>query len=133
MGRLTIHLDRVSNLADADVLGMTDPYVRFELKQDNWGRDHDLGSQRSSIKKNEVNPVYDETFIFNNVPTLDNMVLKVRIMDDDVGSRDDKVGHCNIKLEELGLTSSPMVVERVVDRNMLRKNGRVHLRLSYDP
>jgi Ca2+-dependent lipid-binding protein len=133
MGRLTIHLDRASNLADTDVLGMTDPYVRFELKQDNWGRDHDLGSQRSSIKKNEINPVYDETFIFNNVPTLDNMVLKVKIMDDDVGSRDDKVGHCNIKLEELGLTSSPMVVERVVDRNMFRKNGRVHLRLSYDP
>ncbi|KAG7342855.1 C2 domain containing protein [Nitzschia inconspicua] len=133
MGRLTVHLDRVSNIADKDVLGKTDPYVRFELKQDNFGRDHDYGFQRSSVKKNDVNPVYDETFVFNNIPTLNNMVLKVKILDDDIGSRDDKVGHCTIKLEDLGLSSSPMVVERVVDRNLISKNGRVHLKLSYDP
>jgi hypothetical protein len=76
--------------------------------------------------------VHNETFVFNNIPTLNNMVLKVRILDDDIGSRDDKVGHCNIKLEDLGLTSSPMAIERVVDRNVLAKNGMVYLKLSYD-
>jgi Ca2+-dependent lipid-binding protein len=133
MGRLTVHLEKVTNLADKDVVGKTDPYVRFDLKQDNLIGDHDYGFQRSSVKKNETNPVYDETFIFNNVPTLNNMVLKVRIMDDDFGSRDDKVGQCKIKLEDLGLTSSPMAIERVVDRNVFTKNGMVHLKLSYDP
>jgi Ca2+-dependent lipid-binding protein len=132
MGRLTVHLEKATNVADKDLFGESDPYVRFDLKQDNWGRDHDYGFQRSSVKKNERNPVYNETFVFNNVPTLNNMVLKVRVLDDDFGSRDDKVGHCNIKLEDLGLTSSPMAIERVFDRNVLAKNGMVYLKLSYD-
>jgi Ca2+-dependent lipid-binding protein len=132
MGRLTVFLEKVDNLADKDLVGKTDPFVRFDLEQDNLIGDRDYGFQRSSVKKNDRNPVYNETFIFNNIPTLNNMVLKVRILDDDIG-RDDKVGHCKIKLEDLGLTSSPMSIDRVVDRNLLAKNGRVHLKLSYDP
>lgn len=42
------------------------------------------------------------------------MVLKVRIVDDNVGTHDDKVGHCAIKLEE-PLASSTMTIERIAD------------------
>ena len=132
MGLLTIYLDRLENLADTDFFGKTDPYVRLELEQDNWVRDVDYGYQVSSTKSNDLNPVYGETFYFNNVPSgLDNMVLTVKVMDSDFGSRDDKVGKCKIKLEDLGLSSEPMDIERVVDRNLFTKNGKVHLKLSY--
>jgi len=130
-GVLTIFLDRAENLADKDVFSKTDPYVRFEIEQDNWLRDYDHGFQVSSKKKDDLNPVYGETFTFN-LKTLKNMVLKVKIMDDDgVLSRDDKVGGCKIKLEPLGLTSYPQDIERVIDRNIFTKNGKIFLKLSY--
>ena len=133
MGVLTVFLDKATNLADTDIIGKTDPYVRFDLKQDNWGPlDKDFGYQRSSVKSNNLNPVYGETFTWNQVPSdLKNMVLKVRVMDEDFGSRDDKVGHCTIKLGDLGLSSRPMTVDRVIDRNLLTKNGMIHLKLSF--
>jgi hypothetical protein len=34
MAILTVTLNKVTNLADEDLLGKTDPYVKFELEQD---------------------------------------------------------------------------------------------------
>jgi hypothetical protein len=34
MAILTVTLNKVTNLADEDVIGKTDPYVKFELEQD---------------------------------------------------------------------------------------------------
>lgn len=132
MGVLTVFLDKATNLADTDYIGKTDPYVRFDLKQDNWGPlDKDFGYQKSSVKANDLNPVYGETFTWNQIPELKNMVLKVSVKDEDIGSRDDKVGHCSIKLGDLGLTPYPMKVDRVIDRNIIAANGMIHLKISY--
>ena len=132
MGVLTVYLDRASNLADTDWIGKTDPYVRFELKQDNWVKDHDYGYQVSSKKKNDLNPVYGETFTWSNISNLENMVLKVRVMDEDFGSRDDKVGYCKIKLDQLGLSPHFINVDRVIDRNLLTANGMIHLKIAFN-
>jgi len=35
MGILTIYLDKITNLVDDDHAGNSDPYVKFELEQDN--------------------------------------------------------------------------------------------------
>ncbi|CAB9513106.1 Synaptotagmin-9 [Seminavis robusta] len=132
MGVLTVFLDKATNLADTDFIGKTDPYVIFDLKQDNWLQNRDYGYQRSSTKSNDLHPVYGETFIWKNIEDIENLVLKVRIMDADFGSRDDKVGNCTIQLDKLGLSSRPMNVDRVVDRNIFTANGMIHLRVSYD-
>lgn len=130
-GVLTIFLDRATNLANKDVFSKTDPYVRFEIEQDNWLRDYDHGHQISSKKQDDLNPVYGETFYFN-LKTLKNMVLKIKIMDDDgFLSRDDRVASCKIKLNDLGLTQHPVDVEKVIDRNIFTKNGKIFLKLSY--
>ena len=89
------------------------------------------GARAKSIKSNDLNPIYGETFVFNNIPDLQNMILKVRVMDQDFGSRDDKVGWCNIKLDELGLSSHFMNIDRVIDRNVFTANGKIHLKLAY--
>ena len=130
MGVLTIYLDRITNLADADYIGKSDPYVLFELEQDNWIMDKKFGSQRSSTKNNNLNPVYGETYHFT-IPTLENMVLTAKIRDEDVGSRDDKLGWCKIKLNEMGLTQTPKAIEKVVDRNMIGANGTIYMKISY--
>jgi len=100
------------------------------LEQDNWVKDKDYGNQTSSEKANNLNPVFEETFTFT-IPTLENMVLTCKVMDADFGSRDDKVGSCKIKLQDLGLSMSPKQIERVIDRNLIAKNGMIHLTLSY--
>merc|ERR1712093_833433 len=80
--------------------------------------------------KDDVNPVWNETFTFN-IPTLDNMVLSMNLFDHDVGSRDDKCGKCKIKLEREGITSRPKLIEKTVDRNLLRANGKIFVEVSY--
>lgn len=79
--------------------------------------------------------VYGETFTFNNLPGLDNMVLHVTVRDDDIG-RDEKLGDCTFKLEKLGLSETPMEVSKVVDHKglgLVRKHAKVYLKLSYTP
>ena len=52
--------------------------LQFELEQDNAFFDKDFGKMNSSKKKDEQNPVYAEDFHFN-IPTLNNMELKVKV------------------------------------------------------
>ena len=77
MGVLTIKLKNITNLIDEDGLGRSDPYVKFELEKDKWVFDKTLAKHTSSKKKNQVNPVYNETFSFPNVPTTNNMKLHI--------------------------------------------------------
>ena len=130
MGKLTVHLWKVDHLCDDDLLGKSDPYVKLELEQDNMVFDKDYGDKQSEKKKNELNPEYNQDFHFSDIPSLENMVLKVKIMDDDIG-RDEELGSCKIKLEDLGLSSSPIDVEKVVDRKLFRSNATIYLKLSY--
>eukprot|EP01083_Nonionella_stella_P049153 131123_1 len=130
MGILTIYLDKVTNISDDDLIGKSDPYVLFELEQDNLVFDKDFGEQKSTTKKDDLNPEYGETFHFN-IPTLDNMELSVKVMDDDAVS-DDKVGKCKIKLEKLGLSSEPMDIEEKVDNRVFKADSYVYLKISYE-
>ena len=94
-------------------------------------RDKDYGVQVSSTKRNERDPVWDETFTFN-IPTLNNMVLSFSLYDDDVGSKDDKCGKCKLKLEKEGISSEPKLFEKTVDFNLLSRNGMLHFEVSYE-
>lgn len=86
MGVLVVFLDKVTHLKDEDGIGSeSDPYVKFELEQDNMLFDKDFGEQKSSKKTDESNPVYGEEFRFelpDNVG-LSNMELTCKVMDDD--------------------------------------------------
>ncbi len=94
-------------------------------------RDRDYGVQISSTKKNDVNPVWDETFTFN-IPTLDNMVLAFKLYDDDIIGKDDKCGKCKVNLERSGITSSPKFFEKTIDFNLIRRNGTLAFEISYE-
>lgn len=95
----------------------------------------DYGFQISSVVKNNLNPVWEnESFTFR-IPTLKNMVLRCRILDEDFGFKeDDKLGWCKIKLDELELkdnSDEPVEVERVVDRRFMADDGTIRLKLWY--
>eukprot|EP00536_Pseudo-nitzschia_multiseries_P008968 jgi/Psemu1/306176/fgenesh1_kg.239_\ len=131
MGVLSVTVVKATNLADKDLMGMTDAYIKLEIEQDNFIRDVDYGFQKTSTKSGDLNPVWDETFSFT-LPTLDNMVLTCKVMDADVGSSDDKAGKCRIKLEEEELSSSPKRIEKCVDFNLLSANGELTLDIAWE-
>jgi Ca2+-dependent lipid-binding protein len=113
MGVLTVVLDKITNLRDEDGIGKSDPYVKFELEKDGWVFDKTLGKFTSTKKQNECNPVYGETFTFEDVPTTENMKLYNKVMDDDFGL-DDFLGKCGLNLEKMSLN------EELTDRKGYR-------------
>merc|ERR1712032_460067 len=129
-GKLNVKVVKARHLADKDLAGKTDPYVILELEQDNILRDKDYGTQRTSTKKGTCDPDWDEEFSFT-IPTLDNMVLSCKVYDDDIG-RDDKCGRCKIHLEKEGLSASPKKIVKVIDRNLLSKDGKLEVEISYE-
>lgn len=74
--------------------------------------------------------MYGETFIWN-VETLNNMELTIKVMDDDIAS-DDQIGKCKIKLEDMGLSDTPMEVKRKVDNNLFSKDAYIYLTIKYE-
>jgi Ca2+-dependent lipid-binding protein len=94
--------------------------------------DKNYGSKNSSKKKDEMNPVYHETFTWEIPDTegTNNLVLTCKVMDDDM-LFDDKIGMCKINLEELALSAEPIGVDRVVDNNWFCKDARIYLSISY--
>ena len=133
MGVLTVLLEKVDNLRDADGIGRSDPYVKFELEKDKILFDRSYGKKESTKKRNDCNPEYNEVFEFEDVPSLNNMVLKVWVLDSDVGI-DKKIGQCEIKLENLDLTQDlSNSISQVVERKagLFKSNAVVHVKLSF--
>ena len=94
--------------------------------------DKDYGYQKSSVKQGDLNPVWNEDFEFNNIPTLDNMVLTFQVYDSDIGSSDDKCGKCKIKLEHEDISDTPKRFVKTVDRNLIAANGTITVDISYE-
>lgn len=86
---LKIVLVRCNNLKDTDTFGKSDPYVVLEVHGQR---------QISSCKNNDLNPVYNETFLFRNVDQ--HQKLDITVKDKDVMS-DDKVGHGSLKVSDV--------------------------------
>lgn len=103
------------------------------MEKDGVFLDQDYGTQKSSKKGGTTSPVYEETFVFANLPdsSLQGLDLNVKVMDDDP-LVDDKLGRCSINLDQLGLTEEPMAVTRKVDRRLISKDAFVHLLLSFE-
>jgi Ca2+-dependent lipid-binding protein len=105
------------------------------LEKDNLILDKDYGKQQSTTKKCTCNPTYNETFTFNNVEGLDNLVLMCRVYDEDWG-RDDAMGKLKIKLEQEGLKSGEFKefnekLERT-GKGLFSRDARIQLKVKFD-
>lgn len=111
-----------------------DPYVVFHLENDNWGFDKNYGKQTSTIKKCTCNPTYNETFTFNDIEKLDNLVLSLKVYDSDFG-RDDHMGQKLLKLENLLTPGEEREFIEELDKDhkgIFRKDAKIHLKVKYD-
>lgn len=133
MGIVTVVLEKIMNLKDSDGVGRSDPYVIFELEKERIGFDKKLGKKESSKKGNTCNPIYNETFTWHDVASLDNINLVIKVMDDDIG-RDDVIGKVEVDLEHASLSSTPKEIIAVIDPKrfkIFRKEATIHLKVSY--
>ncbi|XP_028286281.1 synaptotagmin-1-like [Parambassis ranga] len=88
-GKLTVVILEAKNLKKMDVGGLSDPYVKIHLMQ-NGKR---LKKKKTTIKKNTLNPYYNESFSFE-VPCeqMEKVQVAVTVLDYDKIGKNDAIG-----------------------------------------
>ncbi|XP_048025296.1 synaptotagmin-1b [Megalobrama amblycephala] len=88
-GKLTVVVLEAKNLKKMDVGGLSDPYVKIHLMQ-NGKR---LKKKKTTIKKNTLNPYYNESFSFE-VPSeqIQKVQVVVTVLDYDKIGKNDAIG-----------------------------------------
>ncbi|XP_035521153.1 synaptotagmin-1b [Morone saxatilis] len=88
-GKLTVVILEAKNLKKMDVGGLSDPYVKIHLMQ-NGKR---LKKKKTTIKKNTLNPYYNESFSFE-VPCeqIEKVQIAVTVLDYDKIGKNDAIG-----------------------------------------
>ncbi|XP_068097521.1 synaptotagmin-3 isoform X2 [Hyperolius riggenbachi] len=92
-GRLTVTIIKASNLKAMDLTGFSDPYVKASLICE--GRR--LKKRKTSIKKNTLNPTYNEALVFD-IPNenMDHVSLTIAVMDYDCIGHNEVIGMCRV-------------------------------------
>uniref|UniRef100_A0A8C9RCR7 Synaptotagmin 3 n=1 Tax=Scleropages formosus TaxID=113540 RepID=A0A8C9RCR7_SCLFO len=92
-GRLTATIIKATNLKAMDLTGFSDPYVKASLICE--GRR--LKKRKTSIKKNTLNPSYNEALVFD-IPheNIDSVSLIIAVMDYDCIGHNEVIGMCRV-------------------------------------
>uniref|UniRef100_A0A8C4XYB7 Synaptotagmin 6 n=1 Tax=Gopherus evgoodei TaxID=1825980 RepID=A0A8C4XYB7_9SAUR len=99
-GRLTLTVIKCRNLKAMDITGYSDPYVKVSLLCD--GRR--LKKKKTTIKKNTLNPTYNEAIIFDIPPeNMDQVSLLISVMDYDRVGHNEIIGGCRVGINAEGL------------------------------
>uniref|UniRef100_A0A3B3S2R7 Synaptotagmin 6 n=1 Tax=Paramormyrops kingsleyae TaxID=1676925 RepID=A0A3B3S2R7_9TELE len=99
-GRLTLTVIKCRNLKAMDITGYSDPYVKVSLICD--GRR--LKKKKTTIKKNTLNPTYNEAIIFDIPPdSMDQVTLHISVMDYDMVGHNEIIGVCRVGCSAEGL------------------------------
>uniref|UniRef100_A0A8C5X834 C2 domain-containing protein n=1 Tax=Malurus cyaneus samueli TaxID=2593467 RepID=A0A8C5X834_9PASS len=99
-GRLTLTVIKCRNLKAMDITGYSDPYVKVSLLCD--GRR--LKKKKTTIKKNTLNPTYNEAIIFDIPPeSMDQVSLLISVMDYDRVGHNEIIGVCRVGVNAEGL------------------------------
>ncbi|KAL7859339.1 hypothetical protein SRHO_G00144860 [Serrasalmus rhombeus] len=88
-GRLTLTVIKCRNLKAMDITGYSDPYVKVSLICDGKR----LKKKKTTIKKNTLNPTYNEAIIFDIPPeSMDQVSLHISVMDYDLVGHNEIIG-----------------------------------------
>ncbi|XP_028307180.1 synaptotagmin-10 isoform X1 [Gouania willdenowi] len=99
-GRMTLTVIKCRNLKAMDITGSSDPYVKVYLICD--GRR--LKKRKTTIKKNTLNPVYNEAIVFDIPPeNVEQVSLSIMVMDYDRVGHNEVIGVCRTGPDAEGL------------------------------
>ncbi|XP_046725330.1 synaptotagmin-6 isoform X1 [Silurus meridionalis] len=100
-GRLTLTVIKCRNLKAMDITGYSDPYVKVSLICDGKR----LKKKKTTIKKNTLNPTYNEAIIFDIPPeNMDQVSLHISVMDYDLVGHNEIIGVNRVGCEAEGLS-----------------------------
>ncbi|KAJ7999542.1 hypothetical protein DPEC_G00195510 [Dallia pectoralis] len=99
-GRLTMTVIKCRNLKAMDITGFSDPYVKVSLECD--GRR--LKKKKTTIKRNTLNPAYNEAIIFDVPPeNMHQVGLHISVMDYDLVGHNEIIGVTRVGSHAEGL------------------------------
>ncbi|RIA90263.1 C2 domain-containing protein [Glomus cerebriforme] len=120
-GVLRVTIVEARHLKDTDIFGKSDPYVKLILDKHNV--------QSTKPKSNNLNPTYNEQFIFN---INGQRKLAVQVWDKDTILRDDLIGDDDINLSEVfskGYIDTWLKLTK--GKFGFRERGELHLILEF--
>jgi len=123
VGKLKVNIGDCSGLDDADFTGTTDPYAYVQID----GCD----AQQTEKKEGTINPDWNQDLFFEVENPL-TKIVKITIYDDDTFSRDDKIGYCEVPLNELKVGAGEVPYEKTVDWRFLGLVKQATLRFSLE-
>ncbi|RIA90264.1 C2 domain-containing protein [Glomus cerebriforme] len=122
-GILKVTVVEARNLKDEDLIGKSDPYVKLILDKHNF--------QSTKPKNEDLNPTYNEYFIFN---INGQKKLEVQVWDKDTFGDDDLIGEDNIKLSEVFSRGYVDIWVNLTKGKLgFRSKGELHLILEFAP
>ena len=119
MGTLRVDVLDADDLPAADRNGYSDPFCRFQLN----GKE----VYKTKIQKKTLHPAWNE-FFECPIPSRTAANFKVRVMDWDIGDKDDLLGEATINLEIL----DPFKQKETI-LNLDGKSGVLRLKLLFKP
>ncbi|KAL8609733.1 hypothetical protein ACOMHN_042772 [Nucella lapillus] len=88
-GRLNVDIIKAKQLLQTDMIGGSDPYTKITLVH----FEKPIKTKKTSIKKNTIDPVFNESVSFNvTTQQLENTSLVITVWDHNSKSKDDFVG-----------------------------------------
>ncbi|KAK3580665.1 hypothetical protein CHS0354_017941 [Potamilus streckersoni] len=99
-GRLTLTIVKARNLKAMDITGSSDPYVKVYL----MCQGKRIKKKKTSVKKNTLNPVYNEAMVFDvPVENVEDVYLLLKIIDYDRIGSNEIMGCCALGPKYPGL------------------------------
>ncbi|XP_071484880.1 synaptotagmin-6-like [Diadema antillarum] len=91
--RLTLTVIKARNLKAMDITGASDPYVKVSL----MSQGKRMKKKKTTVKKNTLNPVYNEAMVFDVAPdSMQNICLVVAVVDYDWVGHSELIGVCEV-------------------------------------
>ncbi|GBB94770.1 hypothetical protein RclHR1_02410016 [Rhizophagus clarus] len=119
-GNLKITVVEAKKLTDVDLFGKSDPYVKLILNEHK--------SQSTSIKKNDLNPKYNEDF---NFITDGENELKVEVWDRNTIGSDELIGSEVVPLAQVYKSGYLDTWVKIKSSHDKRSHGEVKLILEF--
>eukprot|EP00240_Pyramimonas_obovata_P015920 CAMPEP_0118948138 /NCGR_PEP_ID=MMETSP1169-20130426/47317_1 /TAXON_ID=36882 /ORGANISM="Pyramimonas obovata, Strain CCMP722" /LENGTH=292 /DNA_ID=CAMNT_0006894503 /DNA_START=153 /DNA_END=1027 /DNA_ORIENTATION=+ len=112
-GRLLVTLHKANGLAAGDVGGLSDPFVKLELRplpglNQKQKQQFQTFQQVSSVKQETLNPVYEESFVFP-IQTVGDCYLHCEVFDKDTVLKNDFLGQTEVPLDMVKMAAKPVL------------------------
>jgi phosphohistidine phosphatase SixA len=136
LGLTVIEIISLNNLPNMDIGSLTDPYLLLSFRSNSSSLKLKINNFeiKTESKNNNLNPLFHSFHEFPFLPSLETDFLRIKVLDHDLTSHDDKIGKNLISLQELFSYKEitvPLIMQTRRKSVLLDHPTTVTLRLVY--